>query len=183
MKNTHKYKGKILVSRPVIFDDIFNRTVVVIVEDNDWGTIGFILNKPMDSQVTDLIYNLNMDSLVYEGGPVNQHRLFYIHSRPDLIKDSIQIGTHFYWSGNFNDVKEAVASKRIEDHEIRFFLGYSGWEEGQLQNELDDSAWLVMENNFDLLKKWNVDLWQRQLKILGGKNLLWINMPENPLLN
>ncbi len=183
MERTHKYKGKILVSRPVLNDDFFNRTVLVVVEDNEWGTIGFILNKPMDSQVHEFIFKLNSESTVYEGGPVHPHKLFYIHSRPDLIKDSIQISEDYYWSGNFNDVKESIASDRIKPEEIRFFLGYSGWENGQLDDEFKENAWMVMENNFDLLADWNVNLWKRQLKILGGENLLWLNMPENPLLN
>ncbi len=101
MQNNYKYKGKILVSRPVISDDIFNRTVVVIVEDNEMGTMGLILNKPLENTLGELIHRMDSESIVYEGGPVHQHRLYYIHSRPDLIKESVRITDQFYWSGNF----------------------------------------------------------------------------------
>ncbi len=179
----YKYKGKILVSRPIIYDDIFNRTVVLIVEDNESGTLGFILNRPSDNEVSQLVDEIDSSHIVFEGGPVHQQRLFYIHNRPDLIKDSKQISDTYYWSGSFEDVQENLSTDRISEDEIRFFLGYSGWEEGQLQRELDKNAWLVMENNFNLLSFWGVDLWKRQLTLLGGEHLLWLNMPENPLLN
>ncbi len=181
--NKYKYKGKILVSRPIIYDDIFNRTVILVVEDNEWGTMGFILNKPSENEVSDLMFNINRPQTVFEGGPVHTHKLFYIHNRPDLIQDSISIIDNFYWSGNFNDVQESISSQRIEPEEIRFFLGYSGWEKGQLEKELEQNAWLVMENNINLLNAWDVNLWKRQLEQLGGEHLLWLNMPSNPLLN
>lgn len=184
MSSVLNYKGKLLVSKPTLYDDFFHRSVVLIVEDNDAGTLGFILNKSLEKPVSNFISTIHKDNEVFEGGPVNQKNIYYFHSRPDIIENSIHLFDNYYWSGIFKDIKDAVNAEKITKDEIKFFLGYSGWEKEQLHEEVNNKSWIVMkDNSINLLKKWDHNLWQRQLEKLGGENLIWINTPKDPMLN
>ena len=113
-------KGKFLIARPSLLDSIFNRSVIFISEHNQEGSIGFILNKPIKQTVKDLLPNLDCDYTVYEGGPVEDNNLYYLHCRPDLIKNSIKITDNIYWAGDFEDVAEVINNKTIESKKINF---------------------------------------------------------------
>ena len=178
-------KGTILIARPTLLTDVFHRSVVLLTDHSkETGSIGFVLNKPLTNTVNDFLQDLNSDLPVYEGGPVDQENIFYIHSRPDIIKNSEQISQNLYWSGDFDDVIYGLNNGFLRDNEIRFYLGYSGWASNQLQTEIDQNAWNINnDTDFDFFKKWETNLWKEQMRKLGGENLLWFNMPENPMLN
>lgn len=177
-------KGTLLIARPSLMTDVFHRAVVLITEHSTTGTVGFILNKPIEQELRDLLADVKSDMQVYEGGPVDQENLYYIHSRPDLISGSERIGAGLFWGGNYKDVNYAINNGFIEKTEIRFYLGYSGWSGGQLENEIQNNSWEVINNEkLDIFADWNNNLWKKQMKKLGGDNLLWMNMPENPMSN
>lgn len=178
-------KGTILIARPSLLTDIFHRSVVLLTNhSSDSGSIGFVLNKSLEIPVNVFLNDLNSDAMVYSGGPVDEQNIFYIHKRPDLIKDSEPITGTLYWAGDFDDVKHALNNGLIQPSEIRFYVGYSGWAKDQLEGEVKNGAWSVHQNlNFDLFKDWDHTLWKEQMIKLGGENLLWFNMPENPMLN
>lgn len=178
------YKNKLLISKPVLYDNFFHRSVILIVEDNSSGTVGFALNKSLETNIHSYIAVLQSDINVYEGGPVSQNNIFYIHTRPDLISDSVLLYDKFYWSGRFEDVQKSVNENLILAHEIKFFLGYSGWEKGQLQEELNDNSWIVVNDTFlDLMLDFDEELWKKQLEKLGGEHLIWSNAPKDIMLN
>ena len=178
-------KGSILIARPSLLTDIFHRSVVILVNYSDQtGSIGFVLNKSLEIPVNVFLGDLNSDNIVYSGGPVEEENIFYLHKRPDLIKDSEHIQGDLYWSGSFDDVKHAVNNGYIQTNEIKFYVGYSGWSQNQLDDEVKNGAWNVInDREFDLFSDLNHNLWKDQMKQLGGENLLWYNMPENPMLN
>lgn len=178
-------KGTILIARPTLMTDVFHRSVVLLTDHSeDNGSIGFVLNKSLHIPVSEFLNDLNSQDNVYEGGPVDQENIFYIHNRPDLIMDSEKIMENLYWSGNFNDVKHAINNGYLSENEIRFYLGYSGWATNQLQTEIENNAWNVVNNvNFDFFKNWHNNLWKNHMKNLGGENLLWLNMPDDPAMN
>lgn len=178
-------KGTILVARPTLLTDVFHRSVVLLTDHSkDSGSIGFVMNKSLHIPVNEFLKDLNSEFMVYEGGPVDQENIFYIHKRPDLIMESEKITDTLYWSGNFEDVKYAINNGFIKENEIRFYLGYSGWATEQLQTEIDKKAWNINNIiNFDVFSTWHNNLWKNQMQELGGENLLWYNMPENPMLN
>lgn len=178
-------KGTVLIARPTLLTDVFHRSVVLLTDHSeDTGSIGFVLNKPLTNTVNEFLQDLNSDAPVYEGGPVDQENIFYIHNRPDLIADSEQIMPNLYWSGNFEDVIHGINNGLLSEKEIRFYLGYSGWATQQLQSEIANNAWNVNNSpDFDFFGDWQTNLWKDQMRRLGGENLLWFNMPENPLLN
>jgi putative transcriptional regulator len=140
-------KGKILIAEPSIIGDIsFNRSIILLADHNNEGSIGFILNKPLDYCLGDLIPEIESNLPIYNGGPVQQDNLYFIHKVAELIPESIEISEGLFWSGNFEQVSKLVAEEKINENDIRFFLGYSGWEANQLSSELKGNTWILSEN-------------------------------------
>ncbi len=185
MTELHPIKGRLLVAEPSILNDkSFNRSVILLTEHNKTGSVGFIMNKPTNFSVNDLVPEINCDFKVYNGGPVSQENLYFIHNVPHLIPNSIKITTGIYWRGDFDAVSSLLKSKKINQSDIRFFLGYSGWEANQLKSELeDDSSWLVIENRYSNILTTNKFMWKQKLMEIGGKYRIWANAPKNPSLN
>lgn len=178
-------KGKILISEPFLPDYYFGRSVVLLIEHNEDGTFGLIINKHDSRSVNDVLTDLpSFDAPLYIGGPVKNESLFFIHTRPDLIDESIPIIKSLFWGGNIEMVKELITLNLIGQDEIRFFSGYSGWVPEQLDNELKRNSWLVSSISSRLIMKSHPDaLWENSLKKLGGEYSYWINYPEDPQLN
>ena len=185
MIKQHPSKGKLLIAEPSILNDkSFNRSVIYLTEHSKEGSIGFILNKPTEFVLSDLIPEINSDCPIFTGGPVEQDNLYFIHQLPELIPDSVQISDEIYWGGNFDALSSLLNSNAINKSKIRFFLGYSGWSEEQLTEELNESTWIVTENKFQNLLNINSDeFWKNQLLKFGGEYQIWANAPENPALN
>jgi len=176
-------KGNILIAQPALYDYTFNRTVILITDHNELGSVGFILNKPLNHSVNLYVSELQSDFPVYEGGPVETQNLYYLHKRPDLIQNSEPISNGLYWSGEYEDVKNAINNNLIGEDEIRFYLGYGGWGENQLQSEVEENAWIVVEDDLDIFQDWDNNLWKLQMKKLGGDHLIWLNTPADPTMN
>ena len=179
-------KGKLLIAEPALTGDVsFNRSVVLLAEHNDEGSVGFILNKPLDYHISDLITEINVPFKVFNGGPVEQDNLYFIHKVPHLITNSVEISDGIYWGGDFDRTIELINQGVITEKEIRFFLGYSGWASLQLDQELLSKSWIVVPNQYesDIIQKSTKAFWKEHMIELGGDYLLWSNAPENPSLN
>jgi putative transcriptional regulator len=178
-------KGHLLIAEPSILSDkSFNRTIVLLTEHNDNGTVGFVLNKPSQFTLGELVSDINSDFLVYMGGPVEQENLYFIHKVPELIPESQEISHGIYWGGNYQAVKTLLNQGMIENDEIRFFLGYSGWSFEQLEDEIKEHSWIVLENKrANIFKINDATSWKSKLLEMGGKYVLWANSPEDPNLN
>ncbi|MGY5846741.1 YqgE/AlgH family protein [Salegentibacter sp. HM20] len=179
-------KGHLLVAEPSIIGDVtFNRSVVLLADHSDKGSVGFIMNKLLDFTLRDLIPELDVKFKVYNGGPVEQDNLYFIHRVPDLIPDSIEIADGIYWGGNFEVVMELISQSLITEKQIRFFLGYSGWDAHQLEEELHSHSWVITSNEDqnNLIERPYNSFWKDKMKELGGDYLLWCNAPENPTHN
>ena len=115
-------KGKILIAEPSIIGDIsFNRSIILLVEHGNNGSIGFILNKPMNLNISDLIPEIESNFKIYNGGPVQQDNLYFIHKISDLIPESIMISEGLYWSGNFEYVLKLIKKGRLIKMIFAFF--------------------------------------------------------------
>ncbi|MAN59001.1 MAG: transcriptional regulator [Flavobacteriaceae bacterium] len=179
-------KGLLLVAEPSIIGDVsFNRSVVLLAEYNVTGSVGFILNKPLDYTLKDFIPEITADHIVYNGGPVEQDNLYFIHRVPEIIPDSVEISNGIYWGGDFNAVIQLLQEKKLTEDQIRFFLGYSGWENEQLEQELQVNSWVIVPNIYenDLIGKSYNSFWKEKMIEFGGDYLLWSNAPENPTYN
>lgn len=178
-------KGRLLFAEPFMDDPYFKRSVVLLSEYNTEGAFGFILNKPLDIKVHEAVKDFpEFDATVYMGGPVQTDTLFFIHSQGNYIADSMSIGNGLYWSGNFEQLKLMINENQIFPNEIKFFIGYSGWDYDQLNNEIKEDSWLISENKSNNIVDLNNDnLWQDALQKMGGQYALFANFPENPSLN
>ncbi len=183
---TKPQKGRLLIAEPSIIGDMsFNRSVILIADYNEEGSIGFILNKPLDYTLKDLLPETEAHFKVHNGGPVEQDNLYFIHKVPLLIPNSIEISNGVFWGGDFDTVLSLIEEDKLTNADIRFFLGYSGWESQQLDDELESNAWIVSENihKNNLIQKSCDSFWKEQMLELGGDYSLWSNAPENPSYN
>lgn len=186
MTSTTPKKGDLLIAEPAIIGDVsFNRSIVLLADHNEEGSIGFILNKPLEYTIKDLIPEVEVAFKVYNGGPVEQDNLYFIHKVPNLIPDSIEISLGIFWGGDFKKVAELISNKTISENDIRFFLGYSGWDSNQLEEELKANSWLVSENIYEknIIEKNYQSFWKEKMLELGGEYSIWSNAPENPNYN
>jgi len=179
-------KGHLLVAEPsTLVDDSFNRSVVLLAEHNQDGSVGFILNKPLSYTINDLLPEIEASYIIYNGGPVEQDNLYFLHNIPEIIPNSLEISNGIFWGGDFETTKNLINTGKINKNNIRFFLGYSGWSVNQLQMELQDNAWIVTENTLkqDILSKSSNQFWKDKIVEQGGEYILFSNSPENPMLN
>ena len=185
MKRLKPHKGHLLISDPNMLDPNFKRSVILLTVHNETESIGFILNQPTKVSINDLIDDFpSFDAPVYIGGPVQKDTLHFIHSMGNLIDGSIYVGENLYWSGNFQTLMKLVAEKKIFSSQIRFFAGYSGWEAGQLERELEEESWIVAPGNSKIaIIQHNQKLWKNFISQMDKEYAIWANMPEDPSLN
>ena len=179
-------KGHLLIAEPSILGDLsFNRSVILLADHNAEGSVGFILNKPLDYSVNDLVPEVDATFTIYNGGPVEQDNLQFIHNIPELIPNSVEISNGVFWGGDFEKTRDLINNGSINKDNIRFFLGYTGWDANQLETEMSANSWILIENSYknNILKKSSSDFWKEQIMELGGEYIIWSNAPENPMLN
>jgi putative transcriptional regulator len=178
--------GTLLIAEPFLKDPNFMRTVVLICRHEDEeGTFGFVVNKLFHQTLDELIPELAEYALpIYRGGPVQMDTLHYLHQYPDLLPESQEIAEGIYWGGNFETLKSLILSHEIDPAKIKFFLGYSGWEKGQLDAEMDQKSWLTVGSTTKIIFDTNTNqVWNESLRILGGEYEMMINFPTDPQLN
>ncbi|RYD92035.1 MAG: YqgE/AlgH family protein [Sphingobacteriales bacterium] len=180
------HKGLLLIAEPSIIGDLsFNRSVILLADHNVEGSVGFILNKPLKYTVGDLVPDIEANFKIYNGGPVEQDNLYFIHNIPDLIPNSIEISSGIYWGGDFDQIKDLITNYQLTEDEIKFFTGYSGWTPTQLDEELREDSWIVA-NNFEadsIFSNNEQNLWREVVIGLGQRYAHIANFPENPMLN
>lgn len=179
-------KGQLLIAEPSIIGDLsFNRSVILLADHNEEGSVGFILNKPLKYTIKDLLPEIEANFKIYNGGPVEQDNLYFIHNVPHLIPNSIEISNGIFWGGDFELTKDLINKGLVKKKNIRFFLGYTGWDSEQLETEMLSNSWILTRNIYEnkILGKASVHFWKEKIMELGGEYLIWSNAPENPILN
>ena len=180
-------QGGLLISAPFLRDYHFSRTVVLVVEHNDEGSMGIVLNKSFSNLMTlnELVPALEFlpPIPIYKGGPVGRETLFYLHTLSHL-KDTLPIGNGLYLNGDFEQMQKYILSGAPTQGVVRFFMGYAGWQKDQLVKEIEENTWVVSnESHVDLLNMYMRDLWQESLCDLGGKYAIWSRYPKYPIMN
>lgn len=185
MSNLEPNKGNLLIAEPSILNDsTFSRSIILVTEYTENNTVGFILNRPLDYVLSDLVTDINCDFPIYEGGPVEQDNLYFVHRVPKLIPESIKISNGIFWGGNFESLKRALQTNQIKNNDIRFFLGYTGWGKDQLKEEINSKSWFVTENNAkNIFSEENDTFWRNKMVEKGGNYKLWANAPKDISLN
>ncbi|MCG3164682.1 MAG: hypothetical protein POELPBGB_00441 [Bacteroidia bacterium] len=183
--NINPAAGKLLIAEPFMDDPYFKRSVVLLTEHNENGTIGFILNKPIEIKLKDAVGELPpIDSNIHLGGPVARETLHFLHTEGQLIDGSLEIIQGLFWGGNFETLKKLIEQDRIKPESVKFFVGYSGWEPKQLDKELKLNSWIVLDGNInDIMKRNTANLWKDILKGLGNEFAVIAEFPNDPTMN
>jgi putative transcriptional regulator len=178
--------GTALITEPFALEQTFKRAVVLICEHKEEeGTVGFIVNKKTDFVVHELIENFpKFEAHVYMGGPVAPETLHYIHNVGDLLEGSVEISRGIYWGGHFDKLKFLIESELIKPKNIRFFLGYSGWDPGQLYDEIDTGSWIIEEIHANyIFKEAPEKLWKQILINKGNTFSVIAQMKDSTRVN
>ena len=180
-------QGSLLVSAPFLKDYHFARSVVLVVEHNDEGSMGIVMNKNFSNLMTlnELVPELASIPPIplYKGGPVGRDTLFYLHTF-SYLKDALPLGNGLYVNGDFEQMKRYILAGGETQGMVRFFMGYAGWQRGQLTQEIEANTWMVSnDSQVDLLNMYLRDLWKESLCDMGGKYAVWSRYPKYPIMN
>ena len=134
--------GISIKSTASLIGSFFEDTIILIVEHNEAGSTGFVSNKSFDKSLHDLIeFSHSKPFPLMDGGPVDRAHLFVLHKRPDLIEGGKQLTNDLYLGGNMDQVIEAINAGAINQQEIQLFIGYCGWDKGELEAEVEEGSW------------------------------------------
>jgi putative transcriptional regulator len=177
--------GILLIADPFLKDPNFLRTVVFLCEHKESGSFGFVLNRKYENTLDELIPGLeNLKLPVFYGGPVQMDTIHFLHQYPEEIPGSEEVIKGVYWGGDFETVVGMLKSGTLDPDRIRFYIGYSGWSDGQLNSELEEKSWLTVAGTRKLIFHRNYEeIWKDSLKTLGGDYEMMINFPIDPQLN
>ena len=179
-------RGDLIISEPYLSDPNFERTVILICEHDENGSIGFVLNKMANVKLTDVMDDAgDFSADLFVGGPVQQDTLHFIHRSENFTGEQNEVVDQVFWGGNYDELLSLINTKSINEEDIRFFMGYSGWSPGQLMDEMKVKSWIVLKNiSSEMIFDWdNQDLWKECLSSMGGKFKLMSNYPKDPRLN
>lgn len=174
MCDTPSLKNQLLIAMPALDDPNFSRTVTYICEHGEHGAMGIVLNRPTDLNLADVLKHMEIEGglgaageqIVYLGGPVEEERGFVLHTHTDpwdstlAINDEISITTS-------RDILEAMAQGDGPGQTL-VALGYAGWGAGQLEQELQQNAWLSGPADQAILFELPADRrWEAAARLLG----------------
>lgn len=176
--------GILLIAEPFLKDPNFMRTVILLCEHDENGSVGFVLNKHLKHTLDELLPEMEGTQIpVFVGGPVEGDRLHFIHTCPDQL-GGIEITDKIFWGGNFEVAKTLLLNQAIDSSKIRFFIGYSGWGGNQLSDEMKGKSWITTKANRRLVFLGKTeDIWKESLKQMGNDYSMMINFPTDPQLN
>lgn len=177
--------GTLLFANPSLSDPHFKRSVVLLTEHSEDGTVGFVLNKPLHVPLSQLTNEFSdFSPPLFFGGPVRLDTIHFIHTLGDVLPDSKQILTDVYWGGNIETLKELAERRAAPSDAFRFYIGYAGWATGQLEDELKENAWITLTS--DDAPFWNAEpdgMWRTLLRAKGGAYAVLANFPDDPKMN
>jgi putative transcriptional regulator len=174
-----------LIADPFLTGPVFERSVILLADHSSKGAMGFILNQPTHFKVKDAIPELkDCNQQMYYGGPVDESLLFYVHSLGNQLPNSVQISENLFWGGEFSVLQELIAKKVINSENIKFFIGYSGWEMNQLEREFKKKSWIIgdFEKKY-IFAKQKRELWNETIDKSGHNNSFLGNFAHSPSLN
>ena len=187
--------GTLLLAKPVLGDPNFERTVVLLCRhDADDGAFGLVLNRPTELTLPDVLPAYAGPAVPLSvGGPVQHNTLHYLHRLADL-PDAIALTPSgapaapgekaVYWGGDYELLLDWLATGRAAPADVRFFVGYSGWSGGQLEQEITGDTWVVRPDSAEKIFTFEPqELWRGVLLEMGGRYRMLANYPIDPSLN
>lgn len=174
--------GRILISVPYYNDTFFNRSVVLLTDYGKEHVAGLIVNRRLPYSVNQLVDEIFTEAPMYMGGPVMPSALFLLHNFENC--DSAASIVPGVYVGYDKVLLALIEHNAIPTMQYRFFMGYSGWSPGQLEDELAKNMWVVGNPNPDLIFNPDAeDIWPTAVRILGEEYEHWLKIPKYVTLN
>jgi putative transcriptional regulator len=185
---TPSYAGRLLVASPSLRDPNFARTVVLILDHDHTGTLGVVLNRPLEVEVREVLPDWTGDvsepSSLFGGGPVATDSALAIGVLISAGDDAPLGWRAMYGRVGLVDLDTPVEVLTGALTGLRIFAGYAGWSPGQLEDEIAEGSWLVVDGaDDDLTTESPVDLWSQVLRRQSGNVRLLATCPEDPTQN
>lgn len=181
-------QGRLLVAEPFLRDEYFNHAAILLADyQKGEKAMGVVMNAATEYTLGQLVENVDEDLRIpiFCGGPMSRDRLFYVHTLGHLIPESREIADGIYIGGDFEAVIDYVAKGYPTEGMIRFFAGYSGWDAGQLEEEVRNHVWAVTKPlSFSrlLVGKGN-SYWHKVVRTMGEPYRGWLYHPMFPACN
>ena len=138
--------GSFLASTAALDGTVFEKATVFISEYNERGATGFILNKPFGRRLNELEEFKDSPAFpIYEGGPVDQEHLFFVHRRPELAAGGEAVNG-IYTGGDFKQAVTAIKAHTLTPADAKILLGYCGWDAGELEAEIAEGSWVEVKD-------------------------------------
>lgn len=177
--------GRVLIAEPFLQGPYFARSIVLLTEHNENGTVGFVLNKSTELYPDEVIDDLlSFEGELFVGGPVSSNTLSFLHTLGSSVPGAIKVTSSVYWGGDFEYLKKMINDGKASSRSVKFFAGYSGWAPGQLEGEIAENSWVVSTLDDELIMTRDVDdSWERAMQRMGDIYKTWTNFPRNPTFN
>jgi len=178
--------GKVLLSEPFLSDAYFGRKAVLLCEHNDEGSFGFVLNNFVQVDLNELLDELpDWEAKISLGGPVKHSNLYYLHTKAEA-PGAVMVMDGLFMGGDFEWLKTVIDEGKVDENELRFFIGYAGWTPGQLESEIKSHSWFVTETTIENIMDTRVEeetLWKQLIEDMGAGFGHIANAPSDPSLN
>ncbi len=138
--------GKIIIATHIMDDPNFQDAMVFVARHDDNGTLGFIINKTYHRSLNELEeFKDSRKFPLYNGGPVDNEHLYFIHRRTDLIHNGDMICGNIFLGGAFSDAVSHINSGLLTTADIKIFIGYCGWDWNELESDIAEGYWDIMD--------------------------------------
>ena len=176
-------QGCVLLSDPFTQDSYFSRSAILLCRHNKKETFGFVLTNYIEIDLNKLDENMpEIITKISFGGPVEKDNLFYIHTFGKEIEGAEKIIDTLYFGGDYEMLFELIKADPKRINEVRFFIGYAGWDFEQLNNEMKDHSWIAVTNitEKEILSTSSDHFWKDCMTKQGSKFEMISNFPLNP---
>ncbi|MGE7778263.1 YqgE/AlgH family protein [Chitinophaga sp. NPDC101104] len=138
--------GQFISSTPALEGTVFENTVIFIAEYNDKGALGFVTNQPFSRGLNELEeFRHGKAFPLYLGGPVDREHLYFVHRRADLIAGGAEVDGKTFFGGDFKTAVALINQNLLTERDVRIFIGYCGWDKGELDAEIAEGSWNLLE--------------------------------------
>ncbi len=182
--------GSLLVAEPFLDEPYFSHSVVALIDYAPReGATGVVMNHPTGYNLQDLLEGISAEEAVsvFCGGPLGQDRLYYLHTLGDkIIPGARMFAPGIYVGGDFDAMTAYVNAGYPLEGNVRFFIGYSSWTAGQLENEIDEYTWAQAPSwgaPESLLTLEGDPYWHRAVRAMGQSYRSWQLLPADPRNN
>ncbi len=136
-------QGKILTATAALDGSWFEKAEIFITEHNSKGAVGFVTNKLYPRKLNELEEFKHAASIdLYSGGPVYATHIYFLHNKAELLQGK-EVSPGVYYGGDFKKAVELLSNGKLSASEVKVFIGYCGWDAGELESEIEEGSWEV----------------------------------------